>query len=61
MGERIVDVFLKDALVASYPIVSDMPISDRDFIDRAKECMRADSYTADDIATAKFNLRTILE
>ena len=61
MVERIVDVFLTDRLVASYPIISDVPISDRDFIDRAKECMRDDNYTADDIATAKFNLRTILE
>jgi hypothetical protein len=35
MAEKVVDVFLKDSLVASYPVAWDMlnaPISDQDFI-----------------------------
>ena len=45
MAEKVVDVFLKDSLVASYPVAWDMlnaPISDQDFIGLAKDAMRED-------------------
>jgi hypothetical protein len=64
MAERIVDVFLKDKLVASYPVAGDMlsaTISDRDFIDLAKNVMREDGYSEEDIDDAKFNVRSVLE
>ena len=63
MAERIVDVFLKDKLVASYPVAGDMltaTISDRDFVDLAKSAMRQDGYNEQDIDDAKFNVRSIL-
>ena len=64
MAEKVVDVFLKDSLVASYPVAWDMlnaPISDQDFIGLAKDAMREDGYTAEDIAEAKFSIRSVLE
>jgi hypothetical protein len=64
MTERIVDVFLKDKLVASYPVAGDMlsaTILDRDFIDLAKNVMREDGYSEEDIDDAKFNVRSVLE
>jgi hypothetical protein len=64
MAERIVDVFVKDKLVASYPVAGDMlsaTISDRDFIDLAKNVMREDGYSEEDIDDAKFNVRSVLE
>ena len=45
MAEKVVDVFLKDSLVASYPVAWDMlnaQISDQDFIGLAKDAMRED-------------------
>ena len=64
MAERIVDVFLKDKLVASYPVAGNMPtatISDRDFVDLAKSAMRQDGYSEQDVDDAKFNVRSVLE
>ena len=64
MTERVVDVFLKDELVSSYPVIRDTmnaQVLDRDFIDRVKECMREDKYTEEEIAAAKFSVRDIWE
>jgi hypothetical protein len=64
MAEKVVDVFLKDRLVASYPVVLDMvnaATSEQDFIELAKDSMREDGYTAEDIAEAKFSVRSVPE
>jgi hypothetical protein len=63
MAEKIVDVFLKDRLVASYPVTFGMlngPTADRDYIKLAKDAM-GDGYSAADIAGAKFTVRAVLE
>jgi hypothetical protein len=59
---KTVDVFLRDQLVASYPVVvepTDWPTDD-DFIERVKEVMRS-YYSTDDIQTARFLIRTLLD
>ena len=61
---KVVDVFLKDRLVASYPVTFAMlndRASEQDLIDLAKDAMCEDMYTAEDVASAKFEVRTILE
>ncbi len=63
MTERIVDVFLKDKLVTSYTVlwnVLNAPVSEQDFIELAKESMREDGYSAEDIVAAKFSVRSVL-
>ena len=60
MANKIVDVFLKDVLVQSYTLAWDMthaPLFDQDFIDRARERMKADGYTAQQVAEARFSIR----
>jgi len=60
VASKIVDVFLGDVLVESYSLAWDIvhaPLFDQDFIDRAKERMRADNYTARQIAQARFSIR----
>jgi hypothetical protein len=57
---KTVDVFLKDKLVASYPVVVeaiDRPTDD-DFIARVKKQMRR-HYSSEDIKTAKFLVRSV--
>ena len=63
MAERIVDVFLKDRLVVSYPVAWDVltTISERDFVDLAKGAMREDGYSEQDIDDAKFTVRDVPE
>ena len=64
MAEKVVDVFLRDKLVASYPVVLDIlnaAISEQNFIELARNSMREDGYTAEDIAEAKFRVRSIPE
>jgi hypothetical protein len=64
MAEKVVDVFLRDKLVASYPVVLDMlnaTISEQDFIELARDSMQEDGYTAEDIAEAKFSVRSVPE
>jgi hypothetical protein len=59
---KTVDVFLKDKLVASYPVVveaMDGPTDD-DFIARVKEQMQG-HYSSDDIRSARFLVRSVLE
>jgi hypothetical protein len=60
VAARIVDVFLKDVLVRSYALDWDIvhtPLFDQDFIDRARERLKADGYTAQQIAEARFVVR----
>jgi hypothetical protein len=57
---KIVDVFVRDKLVASYPVVVtslDEPLSDQHLIERVKEQMRTGNYTPEDIAVARFTVR----
>ena len=64
MAEKVVDVFLKDRLVASYPIVLDrlnVAMSEQDFIQLTRNSMREDGYPAEDIADAKFSVRSVPE
>ena len=64
MAEKVVDVFLKDKLVASYSLVLDMlnaAISEQDFIELARDCMQENGYPAEDIADAKFSVRSVAE
>jgi hypothetical protein len=59
---KTVDVFLRDQLVASYPVVMeaiDQP-TDADFIERVKELMRS-YYSSDDIQAARFLVRGLLD
>jgi hypothetical protein len=58
--KKIVDVFIKDKLVASYPVVVESPeepLSDKHFIDRVKEQMRGGNYAPEDIVVARFTVR----
>ena len=60
MADKIVDVFLRDALVQSYTMTWDMthaPLFEQDFIDRARERMKSDGYTAQEVAEAQFSIR----
>jgi hypothetical protein len=61
MATRIVDVFLQDGLVASYvltlKVVHD-PMLEQDLINAAKERMTADDFTAEQIAAARFSIRS---
>ena len=60
MADKIVDVFLKDVLVQTYTLAWDIthaPLFDQDLIDRARERMKAEGYTAQQIAEARFSLR----
>jgi hypothetical protein len=57
---KIVDVFVRDKLVASYPVVvtsPEEPLSDQHSIERVKEQMRAGNYAPEDIAVARFTVR----
>jgi hypothetical protein len=54
---KTVDVYVKDRLVASYPIVvkADRP-TDNDFIESSKQQMRR-YYRSEDIQAARFVVR----
>jgi hypothetical protein len=57
VAKRIVDVFLQDRLIASYPFVwreFRTPTPDSEFIDRAREIMRNRGFAQAEIAGAKF-------
>ena len=59
---KTVDVFLKDKLVASYPVVveaTDRPTDDA-FIARVKEQMQS-HYSGDEIQSARFLVRSMLD
>jgi hypothetical protein len=58
---KTVDVFLEDCLVASYPVVLKViNPTDEDFIARIRRYMRR-HYSKEDIATAKFIVRNVLD
>jgi hypothetical protein len=60
VADKIVDVFLRDVLVQSYVMAWDMahaPLFEQDFIDRARERMKADGYTVHEVAEARFYVR----
>ena len=59
---KTVDVFLKDKLIASYPVVVERigQPTDDDFIVRAKERMRS-NYSVEDIQSARFLVRFVLD
>ena len=64
MAEKVVDVVLRDRLVASYPVVLNRlnaAISEQDFIGLARDSLRKDGYTAEDIAEATFSVRSVPE
>ena len=57
---KTVDVYVRDRLVASYPIVAksvDRPTDD-DFVERIKQQMRA-YYRSQDIQAARFVVRGV--
>ena len=60
MADKIVDVFLRDVLVRTYTMAWDIthaPLFEQDFIDRARERLKADGYTAQEVAEARFSVR----
>jgi hypothetical protein len=57
---KTVDVFIRDHLIASYPVVvseGDRP-EDADYIEQVKSHMRR-HYSREDIAAAKFVVRSM--
>lgn len=57
---KIVDVFVRDMLVASYPVIVaslEEPLSDPHSIERVKEQMRTGNYASEDNAVARFTVR----
>jgi hypothetical protein len=56
---RIVDVFVKDRLRGSYPVVIEAPTdpSDDDFIDCVRTRLDRGAYSADDVKAARFVIR----
>ena len=63
MAQKIVDVFLRDRLVASYPVVVtlDRRIMDEEFVDQVKERMRGGSFSPDEVESARFMVRSLLD
>jgi hypothetical protein len=60
VADKIVDVFLRDVLVQTYTMAWDLthtPLFEQDFIDRARERLKADGYTAQQVAEARFSIR----
>lgn len=60
MAAKIVDVFVRDVFLRSYTLdwgVTRAPLFEQDFIDRARQQMKADGYTAEQIADARFVVR----
>jgi hypothetical protein len=59
MAERIVDVFLNDELVKSYPIslTAKYVIPNELFIAAAKQNMVKEGHSDDDVGAAKFVVR----
>lgn len=63
MAKKIVEVFIRDKRVASYPVVIslDRNVTDGDFVDRVAEQMRAGNYSHDDVSAARFVVRSVLD
>ena len=60
MAEKVVDVVLRDRLVVVLNRLN-AAISEQDFIGLARDSMRENGYTAEDIAEAKFSVRSVPE
>jgi hypothetical protein len=65
--KKIVDVFVMDRLVASYPVVFEQLVggpkpNDEHFVDLVKAQMQgAGSYSKEELAAAKFVVRGLLD
>jgi hypothetical protein len=66
--KKIVDVFVRDRLVASYPVVAeqlagdDPTPNDEHFVELVKAQMQgAGSYSKEELAAAKFVVRGLLD
>lgn len=60
MATRRVDVFIQDEYVRSYTIVLgfvNAPIFNQDYVDRAREQMRSDGWSAEEVQLARFVVR----
>lgn len=60
VATRTVDVFIEDKLVASYELeweLRHVPLFDQDFVDRARDRMRADNYSDERITQGRFSVR----
>jgi hypothetical protein len=60
VAAKIVDVFVKDVFLRSYALdwdITHAPLFEQDFIDRARQQMKADGYTDEQIADARFVVR----
>lgn len=64
--KKIVDVFVRDRLIASYPVVANRAAgptpSDEHFVELVKAQMQGNSsYSKEDLAAAKFVVRGLLD
>jgi hypothetical protein len=64
--KKIVDVFVMDRLVASYPIVAEELAggptpNDERFVELVKAQMQGASYSKEELAAAKFVVRGLLD
>ena len=60
MATRRVDVFIQDEYVRSYSIVLgfvNAPLFDQDYVDRAREQMRSDGWSVEEVQLARFVVR----
>ncbi len=63
---KIVDVFVRDRIIASYPVIAEGSAGptpdDQHFIELAKAQMKgAGSYSDEDLAVAKYMVRGLLD
>jgi hypothetical protein len=65
--KKIVDVFVMDRLVASYPVVDERlagegpTLNDEHFVQLVKAQMQGGSYSTEELAAAKFVVRGLLD
>ena len=57
---RIVDAFISDRLVGTYPVswtLQDNPIIEQDAVELAREAMKRDGFSDEQIGVARFVVR----
>ena len=57
---RVVDVFIADRLVRSYPVswkLLNEPIIEQDAVELAQQAIKDDGFSADQIASARYVVR----
>ena len=57
---RVVDAFIADRLVGSYPVswkLQDDPIREQDAIELARQAMKLDGFSSEQIEDARFVVR----